>query len=169
MKTDVNIYQEWLELQDRGVTQEEHAQILEITYGSYKSKVYRGKLELDKSELFNVHKYVPSEYKFDNFIAVSDIHAPCTDYDFAMYPALIAAEHLPEGERRLIVHGDVFDGGAFSKWPKIVKEPSWADERLAASNLFGIWAHTFDEIIIMPGNHDYRRLMRLEGEETFKG
>ena len=163
----------------KGYTQEQHAQELGIPYETYKARFYRAQankrfakvngLDFDKSELFDVDKYKPLDICLKSFIAICDVHVPCTDYDYAMLPAQIAQKHMKKGQRVLIVHGDVFDGGTFSNWARIVKEPSWEQERQAAQNLFALWAETFDEIIILPGNHDYRMLKKLEGQASFGG
>ena len=169
----------WEGVRNTKITQEQHAKELGIPYETYKARYYRAMnnrrfakangLDFDKPELFNADKYIPMEFEFDSFVAISDVHVPCTDYDFAMLPAVIAQKHLKKGNRVLIIHGDIFDGGAFSRWPKIVQDPTWEDERAAGTNLFAHWAETFDQIIIMPGNHDYRMLMTLEGQASFGG
>ena len=146
----------------------------EIFYAAMDRRRYAKFIEenqgvLYKPQLFQVDQYKAAEFTIDNFIAICDIHVPCTDYDFAMLPAAIARKHLPAGERFLVVHGDVFNADAFSRWPKLVKVPTWAEERDAGSNLFAIWAKTFDKIFVMPGNHDYRVLTRLDGEISFPG
>lgn len=167
----------WDTIKPSGITQEKHAAELGVPYEIYKARYYRAMdnrrfarmldSQLDKPELFKADEYKPLEFQFGSFLAVCDIHAPCTDYDFAMLPAMIAKKHLKRGNRVLVVHGDVFDGAASSTWQKIVRDPTWDDERAAAANLFAIWGQVFDKIIIMPGNHDYRLLKRLEGEMSF--
>ena len=162
-----------------GFTQEMHAKELGIAFEVYKARVSRAMtnrrfikangLDLDKPELFTVDKYIPLEFEFKSFITVSDIHVPCADYDYAMLPAAIAKMYMKKGERILVVHGDIFDGGAFSRWEKIVQDPSWEDERAAGTNLFALWSDTFDQIIVMPGNHDYRMMKTLEGQASFGG
>lgn len=172
----------WEGVRNGGITQEQHAKQLGLDYIEYKERYYEamGKRrykkfiednqgELYKPELFQVAKYKPLEFTAKSFIAICDIHVPCTDYDYAMLPAQIARRHLPEGERVLVVHGDIFNQDVFSKWPKIVKDPTWEQERQAASNLFAIWAKTFDSIIVMPGNHDYRIMVQLGGQVSFSG
>lgn len=169
----------WEGIRSQGITQEKHAEMLEIPYEIYKARYYRAMTrrrlskvldaELDKPELFNVDKFIPLEFELSDFVAICDIHAPCTDYDFAMLPARIAEKHVKKGKRVLVVHGDVFDGGSFSKWEKVVADPSWEDERRAASNLFALWSQTFDQIVVMPGNHDYRMIKRVEGQVSFGG
>lgn len=172
----------WEGVRSGGVTQEQHAKELGIPYLTYKDRYYRAMSirryakfveenqgGLHKPELFNVDKYAPLEFNLNSFVAVCDIHVPCTDYDFAMLPAEIARRHLPEGERVLIVHGDVFNADVFSRWDDVVLSPTWEQERKAAQNLFAIWAKTFDKIIVMPGNHDYRLLVKMDGQLSFGG
>jgi len=165
-----------------GIGHEELSKRLEISYEELKQRIahvrekeYYSKFleenqgDLYKPELFKVNVYKPLEFQLNNFIAVCDVHVPCTDYDFAMLPAAVAKKNLPEGERILFVHGDVFNQDVFGKWPKVVQAPTWQQEREAAANLFAIWAKTFDKIIVTPGNHDYRILTKLEGQSSFAG
>ena len=97
-------------------------------------------------------------------MVVGDVQLPTTDYDFAMLPALVAQRWL-KPPRKLIIAGDFWNMDAFSSYDKIIQLPSLKDEMNAARNLLAIWANTFDEMYLICGNHERRRLAHMQGEE----
>lgn len=140
-----------------------------ITHSSLRSKIYRQSLKnksdkpedkFDQPELYDWS--LPKEWAFEweDFMVVGDVQLPTTDYDFAMYPAMIARKHLRK-PRRLILAGDLYNMDAWSKYPSSISTPSWEQEKKAARNLLTIYAQTFDEMWMLSGNHERRILERL--------
>lgn len=150
------------------VTMEQFAKQKGITHSSCRSKIYRQSLKnpvkndtFDKPELYDWS--LPKEWVFDwdDFMVVGDVQLPTTDYDFAMYPAMIAKKHLRK-PRRLIIAGDLYNMDAWSKYPQVIPTPSWKQEKESAQNLLTIWAQTFDEMWMLSGNHERRILEKME-------
>lgn len=164
----------WEEAQLAGVTKEELASSLGMSFKSLAGKIYRAGLKtrgmvsndfkgFDRQELYDWS--LPGEWVFDweDFMVIGDVQLPTTDYDFAMLPAMVAKKHIKKN-RKLIIAGDFFNMDAFSTYPKIVSLPSWEQEKEAARNLLTIYAQTFDEMWMLSGNHEHRLLKRLDGE-----
>lgn len=94
-----------------------------------------------------------------DWMIVGDVHVPFTDYDFAHLVGLVARKHLKK-PRRLLIAGDFFNMDVFSAYPHLVNLPSFADERTAAVGLLDEWLETFNEIVVLMGNHE-RRLQKF--------
>lgn len=88
-----------------------------------------------------------------DWMIVGDIHVPCTDYDLAMSVVRVAKRAKL---KRLLIAGDLFNLDGFSKYLAILNPPSFDQEIKAATHLFAKWLEWFDEVIFLPGNHDYR-------------
>jgi 3',5'-cyclic AMP phosphodiesterase CpdA len=96
-------------------------------------------------------------------MVLGDVQLPTTDYNFATLPALIAKKHIKK-PRRLIIAGDFYNMDAWSKYKKIIKLPSWEQEKESARNLLTLYAQAFDEMFMISGNHERRLLETLDGE-----
>lgn len=168
----------WEGIRNRGLTQEMHARALGIEYTIYKSRYYRAMANrqfakqmddvpdfsgFDRPELYDWS--LPSEWVFDwdDFMVVGDVQLPTTDYNMAVLPAYIANNHLSK-PRRLIIAGDFWNFDAYSKYDNIIKLPGYKDEQNAARNLLALWALTFDEMWMITGNHEVRKLKHDRGE-----
>lgn len=150
------------------ITMEQFAKQKGITHSALRSKIYRQSLKnkdykFDQPELYDWS--LPKEWAFewDDFMVIGDVQLPTTDYDFAMYPAMVAKKHLRK-PRRLIIAGDLYNMDAWSRYPSAVSTPSWEQEKKAARNLLTIYAQTFDEMWMLSGNHERRILEHLGGE-----
>ena len=169
----------WEGIRNRGLTQEQHARALGMEYTTYKSRYYRAMANrrfskliddqpefsgFDRPELYDWS--LPSEWVFDwdDFMVVGDVQLPTTDYNFAMLPAYIAHEHL-KPPRKLLICGDFWNFDAFSKYDNIIKLPGYREEQEAARNLLALWSLTFDEMWMLTGNHERRKLVHEKGEE----
>lgn len=164
----LSLLERWNEAKLMKMTLEQFAAQEGETYSAIRSKIYRQSLKhksysFDKPELYDWN--LPKEWVFewDDFMVIGDVQLPTTDYDFAMYPAMIAKKHLRK-PRRLIIAGDFYNMDAWSKYPSIISTPSWEQEREAARNLLTIYAQTFDEMWMVSGNHERRILEKLDGQ-----
>jgi predicted phosphodiesterase len=143
----------------------------DMTYGTWWGRVYRSKKA--------AAGYTPAAPNlFPNFIEkervftgdamiVSDVHVPCTDYDFAQLVTAIADRHMRR-PRRLIIAGDFYNADAYSSYRQLIKLPSWSDEIRAGEHLLHMWLETFDNIEWLMGNHDRRKLEFDDGATDVK-
>lgn len=173
------LLKQWRERQFLGGTsQRQHAKELGIPFDVYHGKLYRAQCDekenlppefsgFDRPSLYEWH--IPGILKFNwnDFVVLGDVQLPTTDYDFSMLPALIAKRWL-KSPRRLIIGGDFWNCDAFSAYKKVIPLPDWRNEVQAAKNILALWAETFDEMYMICGNHERRRLMWMEGEEDFQ-
>ena len=95
-------------------------------------------------------------------IIAGDLHAPATDWDMAARVAGIGRKYLRK-PRRLILAGDLLNADAYSPFTALLPPPSFEVERQAAQYAIGQWLEVFDEIDIIPGNHDFRFFKLFEG------
>jgi predicted phosphodiesterase len=93
-------------------------------------------------------------------IVVGDVHVPATDWDFAGLVARVA-ERM--SINRLVVAGDFFNHDLYSRFPHIVSPPTWAEERQAGKRLLEDWLVTFDEIVLLMGNHERMKQKAVNG------
>ena len=173
----MSLLQEWEQAKLMRVTKDEFAQQKGMTVSALRSKLYRQGLKyrgqarnfsgFDRPELYEWQ--LPNEWTFDwdDFMVVGDVQLPTTDYDFAMYPAMIAKKHLRK-PRRLIVAGDFWNMDAWNKYKSVIPVPSWVNEKEAARNLLAIYSQTFQEIWMIAGNHERRLLEHLDGQWDFQ-
>jgi predicted phosphodiesterase len=100
----------------------------------------------------------------ERMMLCSDPHIPYHDRD-------LIADMMRVGKRdkcdTLVIAGDLTDAGAFSKFDRDAPTATWEQETKAASSILYELAQTFAHVHILPGNHDYRILKRLQGEVTW--
>lgn len=82
---------------------------------------------------------------------INDVHLPFTDYDLTT-EMLQHAESI--GSKVCVIGGDLFNMGAVSKWKKIVRPTSLADEFRAGKMFMKELLEVFDRVYIIAGNHD---------------
>lgn len=171
----------WWQAHKDGRTERQHAEELGLRFDVYHGRLWRAKLQAEKKmslpptfegydrpSLFDWK--LPETFKFtwDDFMVVGDVQLPTTDYDFAMLPALVARRWL-KTPRRLIIAGDFWNMDAFSQYGTVIKLPDYkTHEKQAAANLLTIWGEVFDEMYMICGNHERRRLLHMEGEEDIQ-
>lgn len=141
----------------------------DMTYDQWWGRVYRskraaqGKTEA-KPELFPF--FIETEQVFEgDWMIVSDVHAPCTDYDLAQMVSAIAEKHLPKCQG-LIVAGDLLNADAYSKYANLIRLPNWQTEIASAKHLITEWLEIFPRVVWLMGNHEHRKLSADGGETT---
>ena len=92
----------------------------------------------------------------DNWMVTCDWHVPQTDWSLVQHMVAVAKRH---DIKRLVVAGDWFDQGQFSRYPNDLPPVPWAVERDASQLIVDWLLGWFDEIVITMGNHD-RHLIR---------
>lgn len=161
-----------------GLSQTEFAQDEGLSLRALESRLYRIRLKIrgippqdfrgfDRPELYDWK--LPTEWAFgwNDFMVIGDVQLPTTDYDFAMLPAMIARKYLKK-PRKLIIAGDLYNGDAWSKYPNVIPTPTWNMEKESARNLLTIYAQTFDEMWMLSGNHERRKLEHDHGQEDLQ-
>jgi len=163
-----DLIQTWRDYKRMGLSQRDLARDLHTTTGALRGKMYRYKMRIEEQpQHFEVDlPDAPWELSGDAMV-IGDIHAPTVDYDLAMMPAAIAKKHL-KSPRQLIIAGDVFNTEACSSYPRIWRDSLFKQEKIAIAHLLGVWLKTFDEIWVMPGNHDRRMAKMTRGEFLFE-
>lgn len=96
-----------------------------------------------------------------DWLVVADVHSPCTDWVMASRVALIARKYL--ATPRLIIAGDLMNFDTFSRFAKRVPLPTLRQEIDAARYALALWSQTFEEKILIFGNHDYRWMKAMDG------
>ena len=102
-----------------------------------------------------------------NWIVTGDWQLPAAQYDFLVLMCAYAKKYIPKGDRNIAIVGDFVNGDAFSKWKNIVRPPDWQTEIDTFRHVIYMVFDTFDRVVFMPGNHEYRWLKELKGESTF--
>ncbi len=103
-----------------------------------------------------------------NWIITGDYQLPAGAYDYIALMCAYAKKYLPEGDRNLIIAGDLFNVDALSKWKNIVKPPDWQTEVEVFTYTIYLIFEVFDTVVFMPGNHEHRWLKHMKGEVTFR-
>ena len=153
----------WEVSRRNGITRKQLSQTLDCTVPALRSKIYRANINKrknreDHSELFEFDFGKPLELSGD-FIVTGDVHSPFTDYSFTQLVSMVALKHLKK-PRQLLLAGDIWDMGNFSKYESVIPAPTWRQEQQALKVLFEEWLDVFDNIFVIMGNHD-RRLPKL--------
>lgn len=152
---------ELVALHDQGNSFSQIAQHAGTTKSTIAGRIQRARLvDHPKASLFKGHITLeqPLEFEGDAMI-VSDIHVPCTNLEVADRVIDVARKYLRR-KRRLIINGDLFNMDFASYFASIVVPPTWAHEKNAAKVILEHWLNFFDDIAILPGNHE-RRLPRM--------
>lgn len=104
-----------------------------------------------------------------NYVIPGDIHFPLHNPDLVRRYTL---EDIPKNAV-LFLQGDTGDQEAFSRFPKdpekIAKSNSIKRERECWKSYLDKWLNLYDEIIIGPGNHEYRCQKLVFGNPGFIG
>jgi hypothetical protein len=151
--------QELYALHGAGYTFEELGKKYGMTQDAVKGLIRTARLSIDPKKDV-VHLGSPLELA-GNFLIVGDVHVPATDWAFASLVGRVADK---TGIRRLVIGGDFFNQDLWSRYPQVVTQPTWREERDAARVLLHDWLEVFDEIYTIHGNHD-RRLAKFTAGE----
>lgn len=90
-----------------------------------------------------------------NTITAGDIHLNTTKMQLFKKLLAVAQSHL-DRPRRFIIAGDLLNAEAFGGYPAITPLPSFSRELQAAREFIKLALTVFDEVDIIPGNHDRR-------------
>lgn len=141
-----------------------------MTYNMYHGKVYRYGLELRVKELEARVDELEAERKSDSVfghdlgkpwrldgdaIIAGDVHANTINLPIVQKLLAIAVKYLAH-PRRFILAGDLMNADAFGGYENIFPLPSFGKELKAARAFLDMILTVFDEIWIVPGNHDFR-------------
>jgi predicted phosphodiesterase len=100
--------------------------------------------------------HTPVNLAGDNWMITCDWHVPQTDWALVERMVAVAKKH---NVRRMVIAGDFFDQGQFSRYASVIPPTPWSVERDAAHLIMDWLLGNFDEIVITMGNHD-RRLIK---------
>ncbi len=90
---------------------------------------------------------------YDKWLYASDWH--CPSYSPLMVDRLIRVAKKKK-VTTLVIGGDLTDQPTISKWPKTVPMHSHEECLDSAGALLSLLGDTFDEVVVLPGNHDDR-------------
>jgi len=161
--TDTELLRIWDHVKEVSSMQE-MADRFGLTFGALNSRLYRarkGEAASEKLFDFGVQKEDKPFRISGDALIVGDVHVPYTDWELA---GMVSAVGASLGIKTLIIAGDLFDLDVFSLWSPVTLQASWGDERRAATALVNEWLQTFEEIIIITGNHDRRIQRKLDGQ-----
>lgn len=95
-------------------------------------------------------------WRFDgDAITVGDVHLNTTLMGLFGRLLSVARKHLPR-PRRFIIAGDIINAEHFGGYPAITPLPSFSQEMRSARDFIELALTVFDEVDIIPGNHDRR-------------
>ena len=97
-----------------------------------------------------------------DWLVVSDVQLPTTDYEFAERVGRVAERHCKDCQGLAVV-GDFLNADAFSVYSPLQALPTWQDELNAGRTLIAEWLKTFKRIVITLGNHEARFFKALGG------
>jgi hypothetical protein len=175
---------DYLRLQDAGLTFREIADRAHVTRNAVAGAIWRAKrkrgnviiqddltqrldalerenaqLKAELEERTEEQEYLASldnvfEIEGDAVIA-GDIHNDTVHKEFKHRPLDIGREYL-EKPRRFIAAGDFLSLEAFSGYEPTYPTPAFWREVRSATAFLELYLKTYDEIFILPGNHDLR-------------
>lgn len=152
---------EYKQMRSAGMNYHQIAQQYNVSDEAVRSAIRRlGDSVTIPQEFQRIELGAPLELIGDALI-VGDVHVPATDWHFAELVARIAEKR---SIGRLIVAGDYFNHDLYSRFPHIVAPPTWAEERKAGKRLLDDWLVTFDEIVILMGNHERMKQKAANGQ-----
>lgn len=92
-------------------------------------------------------------------VIAGDFHFPFTSTLWVERLCAVGRKELRK-PRKLIMAGDMWNLDTFSTYVPTVESPGWGQERLHSRAVLAMILETFDEVIMLMGNHD-RRLQRF--------
>lgn len=101
-----------------------------------------------------------------DWLVISDLHIPLLDmrwFDRAMQTA------REKGLRNVLVAGDLLDGLPASSWPDLVPKYTESMEISQVRSVARYLSEEFDQVVILPGNHDRRYIKKAGAYLTFEG
>lgn len=167
-----------LELKDtHNLSYEQIAQQYGVNYNLVRMRVRKARKRASPavlvnnphSQLFNIQIAPEPPLVIEGDAAIlSDIHVPCTNLTIADYVIPVCHKYLPKRKRIGIINGDLFSMDAFSFFAQTIVPPTWKHELLAAKLLVEHWLSFFDELILLPGNHERRLPRMLDGNSSME-
>lgn len=95
----------------------------------------------------------------------ADLHAPA--YSETMVRRLVAVARTLK-VKHLVIGGDLSDQATISKWPNVLPQHSLDYCQNATGELLSVLADTFEEIVVLPGNHDQRASKKMGTYVSFE-
>jgi predicted phosphodiesterase len=101
-----------------------------------------------------------------DYAVISDLHIP-------FHSASILEEFIKgaktRGIKKFALLGDTFDGGMWNRkrWASVNHERRWQDDLELGSDIIKYFMESFDEGVILMGNHDFWFSTHLRGEVDF--
>jgi predicted phosphodiesterase len=89
-------------------------------------------------------------------LVVSDIHFPTTNYHFLNLALAFGEKHMPDGQRRMLILGDMLNMDLMSDFAHITPPAALTQEFDIAEAFIKRVTKTFDEILYVQGNHEDR-------------
>ncbi|RMD64499.1 hypothetical protein D6833_04345, partial [Candidatus Parcubacteria bacterium] len=151
---------------EKGLSYTEIGKLFNLTRGQVAGRIHRYKRQAGKQdtrELFEVIDFGQPLSLSGDWLIVGDVHVPATDYDFAGLVTLVALHEMEEGQRNLLVAGDMLNADSFSRYEQFVTPPTFSQELKAARALISEWLEVFDRVVFLIGNHERRFIKKLEG------
>lgn len=128
-----------------------------FTYPALLGRMWRARQKLavaDAPALYGHDFGRPLELAGD-WCIFGDVHCPTVDVDFAHLMLAVAERHLRR-PRHAICAGDLFNMDCFSDYADIIGLPCFKQEVAAAQHFLAELLSVFDQLVILPGNHDRR-------------
>lgn len=101
----------------------------------------------------------------DKWLYCADLHIP--SHSAKMLERLIAVAQY-ENVKRLVIGGDLMDMATISQWPNIVPQHSLSYTQEMTGDVLVMLGEIFEEIVVVPGNHDARLVKKLNTHMSFE-
>lgn len=159
---DIELYT----LHAAGLSYREIAERTGLTRDGVRGRVGRVRRQLSAQPFRAARQDVPLALTGDWLVA-GDVHLPSIRADLFDKFLAIAKRWLPPGRRRCILAGDLVNAEAFSPFEPAQTPSPFAQELSAARDFFTTLLSVFDQVIVLPGNHDRRLSKRTRGALSF--
>ena len=111
-----------------------------------------------------VPRYASMPIIYGDMDVGGDYHMPTGDWAMIELKIRFGEKHLPKGNRRSGLLGDLVNFDLLSQYDHLIKPYSNEDELAFAEGLLEFMFSVYDEIYFELGNHDHRFLKQLGGD-----
>lgn len=106
----------------------------------------------------------PWQFDFDDCVVFADVQIPHTRDEWVDLVCEVGKRHLPAGQRKAIIAGDLLNMDAFSGYDPETNLPSLGQEVAAARQFWRDILNVYDEVWWFWGNHEYRATRKTRAQ-----
>ena len=141
------------ELVAAGMTHKTIAKKYDVTPATVAGALRTYRLSNKDAQKFKVVDFGKPLQLEGDYMVFGDLHLPTTLYDFFKLMIRVAKKY---GVRKVIGAGDIYNMDFCSKYQFATEPITWAQEREAGRVIMQELTDSFDEVVLLMGNHDRR-------------